>query len=372
MLEFISQPINCYFAIALLHVFSALYFAAVRWFHVCAPYKQHPDYYFPARKWLTLMCLFILVEVPYVLNPASHICFLTACIVLSWGYPLAAITCCFYYFRDVSSSEKNSFVFRMMVGLVLAVETLFAILTMVVPGAMEQYYAYIVVVISTVSVLLYSLLAIFIYILYGKVRRKYLDNYSDGSRIPATMGYTALFSMLTIFVLTSLPLITQSRTSLAAIQAVLILWHALFLIYILDSHVEPMQEDGLLDEQRMVGLEVVEELGTVKEETPLIVDHDALLLQQVEELMQAQQPYLDSSFTAVDLAAKLGTNRTYLTNAIKTQYESFYHLVNSYRLKYAKKHSEEHPELRKGKLAIVAGFGSYKSYIRALKTIGYE
>ena len=373
MLEFISHPTNCYFAIALLHVFSALYFAAVRWFHVCAPYKQHPDYYYPARKWITLMCLFVLVEIPYVLNPVSDICFLTACVVLSWTYPLAAIVCCHYYFRDVSSCGKESSAFVLMMCLVLFAEALFPVFVMLIPGYMEQYYTYVVVVISTVSVLLYSLLAICIYSLYGKIQREYLDNYSDVSRIPTTMGYIALVSMLAIFVLTSLPLVTQSRFSLAIIQAVLVCWHVVFLIYILDSHLGRLSYDVVdCSQDRLCEgkTHVAEVECTDMEKEPLIVEHDMLLLRRIEDVIQTERPYLDSGFTAVDLAMKLGTNRTYLTNAIKIRYDSFYHLVNSYRLKYAEKYLSEHPDIKREQLALASGFGSYRSYLRALKSIG--
>lgn len=366
MLDFISQPMIGYFAIALLHVFSALYFAAVRWFHVCAPYKHKPEEYYPARKWLSLMCLFILVEIPYVLNPASDVGFLTACLVLSWGYPLSAVVVSYAYFRDRNVSKRNNPSLLTLCFLVLGAEVALALAALFCPDLCLHYYIYIVVVVSTVSFLIYAVLALFCLALYRKIQHEFRDTYSDESRYPATMGYSALLSMLLIFAFTSLPLLMHSRLLLAIVQVVLIIWHVVFLIYILDSHVKAETESD-------VSVVSVEETVDVPSdeavEEKMEQDRDALLLGRIEELMQTKQPYLKSHFTAMDLAAELGTNRTYLTNAIKTRYESFYHLVNSYRLKYAEKYQLEHPDMKKEQLAIASGFGSYRSYVRALKSV---
>lgn len=392
MLDFISQPMIGYFSIALLHVFSALYFAAVRWFHVCASYKGKEKVYYPARKWLTLMCLFIMVEVPYVLNPASDICFLTACMVLAWGYPLAAVVVCYAYFKEKNVAKKNYPSFLSLCFLVLAAEVCLSWAVLICPEFCTHYYNSIVVVLVTVSVFIFAVLALFCYALYRKIRLECLDNYSDESYFPSSMGYSALFSMLIIFVLTSLPLLTHSRLFLAVVQGVLIVWHIVFLIYILDSHViskdenvEVLGMDGETADGELVNkfieendlsleMQVVDETEeeNLKEKTErsnVVDEHVVCLLNQIEELMQNAQPYLNPRFTAMDLASELGTNRTYLTLAIKTRYESFYHLVNSYRLEYAEKYLQEHPEVRKEPLAVASGFGSYRSYVRALKSI---
>ncbi len=349
-----SQPMVAYFAIALLHLFSGLYFAAIRWFHVCVPYRQNPDFYYPARKWLAIFHLFVLVELPYVLNPASDICFLTACVVLAWSYPVAAVTVGYAYFGD-QETRKHSSVFLLFVVLVLVCQSLFSLAVLIFPDFLSQYYTYLLVVVATVSFLLYGWLALASWALYKKIRRSCLDSFSDEEKLPTSMAYTGLFSMLTIFVLTSLPFVTQSRAALAVVQVVLIVWHLFFLIFILDSKIvsEEKEEVVLADEEERV---------------PLVSDMETLLLSRVEDLMVKRRLYLKSGFTAAELAVELGTNRTYLTNAIKTKYESFYHLVNSYRLEYAEKYLREHPESKKEQLALAAGFGSYRSYARALKT----
>lgn len=372
-LSIFPQPMLVYYSVALLHVFSALYFAVVRWFHVCAPYKHNPDYYFPARKWISILCLFVLLEIPYIMNPASDVCFLTACAVLAVNYPLAAVIVCFTYFKARHPS-KDTLPLVWMSLPVLGVEVLFVTLTWGMPQWCEEHLVSLIVALSTVSLLTYLLLALFCWELYRKLKAQSLDDYSDDTSIPTRMGYTALVSMLVIFILTSLPLVTQSRMVLAFVQVVLIVWHLVFLVYVLDSQVSPEEDELLLVSrlQRMESAvnpsESVETKAEMKANVEL-EDENIRLFKRIEKLMMTSQPYLRPGYTAVEMATELGTNRTYLTLAIKTNYESFYHLINSYRLKYAQDYLAEHPEIKKEQLAIVSGFGSYRSYVRALKSI---
>ena len=179
---------SIFFAIALLHVFSAIYFAAIRWFHVCAPYKDNADKYYPARKCLSLMCLLVMVELPYVFHPSSDVCFLTACVVLACGYPLAAILVSYSYFK---SRQRYSSLIWMAVPIVLG-EIFFSFLAVLAPNFCDRNYAYIVVILSTVSFLLYVLLAVFCYVLYRQIRKACLDTYSEESTIPTRMGVYSL------------------------------------------------------------------------------------------------------------------------------------------------------------------------------------
>ncbi len=356
-MDFILQPYVAFFAITLLHFFSALYFAVVRWCHVCAPYQQNPDYYYPARKWLTVMHLFVVCEIPYLLNPANDACFLSATMVLAWNYPLSAVIVCYTYFRE--RVAKSTPLMWMVVPLMLS-QVCYSVVALVVPNFCLQYYSYIVVIVSTVSFILFALLAIYCYTLFNRVRQICLDNYSDVEHFPIHMAWIALVSMGAIFVFTSLPLLTQSRVVLAVVQTLLSFWHVFFLIYILHSQVQPKESLGF-DEY----MDVVEEDSV--ESTPPSVEER--ILQQLKMYMVTERPYLNSHFTAVELATALGTNRTYLTNAIKREYQSFYHLVNSYRLDYAQQIRQEEPDIKGEVLAIRSGFGSYRSYVRALNAL---
>ena len=57
---------------------------------------------------------------------------------------------------------------------------------------------------------------------------------------------------------------------------------------------------------------------------------------RLEECMSKEQIFLNPKLTLSDLAIKVGTNRTYLSNYInQVQHLTFFDYVNSYRLTYA-------------------------------------
>ena len=60
------------------YVTTCLMFAAVRWFHVCPTTKEQKDYYYPARRVITLFYLTGIVLVPYILAPQSREAWLLA------------------------------------------------------------------------------------------------------------------------------------------------------------------------------------------------------------------------------------------------------------------------------------------------------
>ena len=85
-----SQTELIYSIACTVYVTTCLMFAAVRWFHVCPDTKKQKDYYYPARRVVTLFYLTGIVLVPYILAPQSSEAWL-----LAKGYlPLANFYFC--------------------------------------------------------------------------------------------------------------------------------------------------------------------------------------------------------------------------------------------------------------------------------------
>ena len=81
--------------------------------------------------------------------------------------------------------------------------------------------------------------------------------------------------------------------------------------------------------------------------------------------MRTARPYLNPRLRITDLAAALNTNRSYLSAFINSTYNmNFSQLINSYRLEEFRRLEKERPELNKTERAVMAGFGSYRSYVR--------
>lgn len=87
-----------------------------------------------------------------------------------------------------------------------------------------------------------------------------------------------------------------------------------------------------------------------------------------EEYVKRKKPYLNPEFKITELANELGTNRTYVSMFIKTTYgTNFNGYFNGLRLdEFDRLIAEaERDNYTKAQIAAEAGFGTYKSYMRA-------
>jgi AraC-like DNA-binding protein len=91
--------------------------------------------------------------------------------------------------------------------------------------------------------------------------------------------------------------------------------------------------------------------------------------QKLESLFEKEQLFLNPDLTIWDVAKAVGTNRTYISQAINQCYhQNFSGFVNAYRVRHAKKLQTDHPEMNKSDVAIAAGFNSRDSMNRAFGT----
>lgn len=118
-------------------------------------------------------------------------------------------------------------------------------------------------------------------------------------------------------------------------------------IYTLSSLVGWMVVCYFINRQELVIKEVIDSLPTETAEplAPAAADGETeesdnerikLLSEQLEKLFTVDKVYLEPRLHLVDLAQKLGTNRTYLSNFFnKERQTTFYEFVNGYRISYS-------------------------------------
>jgi len=89
---------------------------------------------------------------------------------------------------------------------------------------------------------------------------------------------------------------------------------------------------------------------------------------RLEEYISDVKPYLDTEFRITDLAEAIGTNRTFLSSFINRIYGvNFNRFMNGYRLGELEELMRNPALASKGRMQLIAqaGFGSYRSYLRA-------
>ena len=147
-------------------------------------------------------------------------------------------------------------------------------------------------------------------------------------------------------------------------------------IYILSSLVGWMVVCYFINRQELVIKEVIDSLPTETAEplAPAAADGETeesdnerikAFSEQLEKLFTVDKVYLEPRLRLVDLAQKLGTNRTYLSNFFnKERQTTFYEFVNGYRIS----HSENLLTTTDYTLDVVAelsGFNSLSTFRRA-------
>ena len=143
-----------------------------------------------------------------------------------------------------------------------------------------------------------------------------------------------------------------------------------------------MAEEDDIIEQNLAGKAVVDEAENLIEQIPELVfetqgateaptghfNKGLPLMERLASLMEEQQLYLRHDLKLDEVAQMLGTNRTYLINALnEATGMSFKEYVNRFRIAFAKKLMEEHPEYSKNQIASLCGYTTPSSFYRNWK-----
>ena len=99
-------------------------------------------------------------------------------------------------------------------------------------------------------------------------------------------------------------------------------------------------------------------------------DTDEALIQRICQLMDKEQPFLNSELKIADIASQLGTNVSYVSACINRQKGcSFNQFVNGYRINYAKAMLRHKPEKKLSEVWTASGFANETTFFRTFKTI---
>lgn len=88
------------------------------------------------------------------------------------------------------------------------------------------------------------------------------------------------------------------------------------------------------------------------------------------KLLQEEKLYLEAHFTMSDLVQRMSTNKTYLSEVIaRSEYGSFYQLVNTLRIEHACQLLGEDSNLKMEQVAFSSGFSSGSAFSQVFKRI---
>ncbi len=100
-------------------------------------------------------------------------------------------------------------------------------------------------------------------------------------------------------------------------------------------------------------------------ESPSPAKQNSVLVKKLLSYFEDKKPYLDPELKIWDVCKELGSNRTYISRMINTEFnKNFSGFVNSYRIQEAKRLIEKNPDTDILSISDEVGFGSVSSFNR--------
>ncbi len=331
---------------AAVYVTTCLVVAAVRWFHICRPYDNHWQYYYPGRPYLTGAWLSALTLVPYVLWPGDADAWFLARFyflpVTLYHFTLIL----FSYFGSVMQWKKWLWP-EVLSGVPVALVLLVAVVLAVVPGeqlggtVLADYLLYVS------GILITALCFASIAIIYVWANRFDPDDFSN----PADFPVTRARKWLAMIILNLGLCWAGALLSSPAVLAVLMLVIAVFCVITLLTALHP-NRNGVPEEPTVA--------DSVK--GPLSDKRREEILSAVIQVVETQGAFRYSHLTLQDVADRCGYNRTYISNVIKSRFGGFVDYVNRLRLADVDDYLSKHPDATIAEAIEEAGFGSKPAY----------
>lgn len=369
-------------------ILSGLFFSAVRWFHMCRPYDQEPDYYYPDRPMLTFFYIVPAITFPYVLWPSDP----DAWLLVKCYFPLTHLFICAVLIFNYFGRVKNFFKWRRM-AIVMSVP-IFALLSMLLfkaltPGSSWSPEAHTPLIVITIvlSVLtsIYCLYAIRKLLAWLKQQNEsdYFSSYED---FPSVYARKILFIPLFEFVVIWAIFLADSKKAMAAMQFLFVVFNIWFLISVL--HPKRNKTPFALTQEEETTNQATPKIpeegkgeplpDTSKDASPttssaslgLSDEKVNVIITEIKAFVEGEKQFLDPHLSIVDVAEHCGYGRTYVSKVLSNELGGFFNYVNSLRLQYAQKYREDHPYATQDEVATASGFSSRQTYYSVRRRMG--
>lgn len=335
----------------------------VRWWHKCAPYDQHLDYYYPGWRALALSSLSNLSLIPAIFLPNETDAILQIRMTLILSSPFLCSVLIFSYFGKVlklSGWRRPIYV----LSVTYSVMTAMAMVCTIMPGTQMQgafLRGYFIAGGLLALVYLFSL-GFAMRMIIQPLSRFSEESFSNPDDFPEQYAKSLIYIPFLHLVMSWS---TTFNGNVTAISFGLFMLSILTVIILL----------GALSPHRAVEVERLEtELRAEKEELPSEAEvfpqerKDEILC-SIRNYVEDRQAYLDSHLTLGKLSRDCGFNRTYVSVVLNDNLGGFFNYVNRCRLQHAEAYRQEHPDADVDELALVSGFNSRQSYYNARKRL---
>lgn len=274
-----TQPENFYSLACYTYILSGVICAIVRWFHMCRPFDQRSDYFYPARRQVTFFYAATALQLPYMLCPGDPGSWFFA---RSFGilyYPVcfALLYHRFFQMRHLWS-KKLSIAYFCSPFLLLG--ALFIIVVFHQNDLLLPYKRLWECIMVCVSILLTYRLVKECRWVAKKVESYHTQNYSNESDFPFTFAKNMLYLPAVWLIVMWALFILDNQMVKAFIDLIMAAWHVLLLCHILHPS-RPVSSKRNIDDMKTIENENMERILQENELLEKVVEAtDNLILEE--------------------------------------------------------------------------------------------
>lgn len=274
-----TQPENFYSLACYTYILSGVICAIVRWFHMCRPFDQRSDYFYPARRQVTFFYAATALQLPYMLCPGDPGSWFFA---RSFGilyYPVcfALLYHRFFQMRHLWS-KKLSIAYFCSPFLLLG--ALFVIVVFHQNDLLLPYKRLWECIMVCVSILLTYRLVKECRWVAKKVESYHTQNYSNESDFPFTFAKNMLYLPAVWLIVMWALFLLDNQMVKAFIDLIIAAWHVLFLCRILHPS-RPVSSKRSIDDMKTIEDENMERILQENELLEKVVEAtDNLILEE--------------------------------------------------------------------------------------------
>lgn len=274
-----TQPENFYSLACYTYILSGVICAVVRWFHMCRPFDQRSDYFYPARRQVTFFYAATALQLPYMLCPGDPGSWFFA---RSFGilyYPVcfALLYHRFFQMRHLWS-KKISIAYFCSPFLLLG--ALFVIVVFHQNDLLLPYKRLWECIMVCVSILLTYRLVKECRWVAKKVESYHTQNYSNESDFPFTFAKNMLYLPAVWLIVMWTLFLLDNQMVKAFIDLIIAAWHVLFLCRILHPS-RPVSSKRSIDDMKTIEDENMERILQENELLEKVVEAtDNLILEE--------------------------------------------------------------------------------------------
>ena len=274
-----TQPENFYSLACYTYILSGVICAIVRWFHMCRPFDQRSDYFYPARRQVTFFYAATALQLPYMLCPGDPGSWFFA---RSFGilyYPVcfALLYHRFFQMRHLWS-KKLSIAYFCSPFLLLG--ALFVIVVFHQNDLLLPYKRLWECIMVCVSILLTYRLVKECRWVAKKVESYHTQNYSNESDFPFTFAKNMLYLPAVWLIVMWALFLLDNQMVKAFIDLIMAAWHVLLLCHILHPS-RPVSSKRSIDDMKTIENENMERILQENELLEKVVEAtDNLILEE--------------------------------------------------------------------------------------------